>query len=482
MRKQLKVVSEKNFGSHTRLQGSCCFVERKLKLVMKVVDDLLRCGICFDYFNIAMMIPQCSHNYCSLCIRKFLSYKTQCPTCCVSVVEPDLRNNRILDELVKNFQFARQHLFQFILDSPPTSPQMPNSTHSSVRMQAAKSMACVGLKHENKFMDSFLVKRNTPTSKRVLEITKKETEEEDKMEDHSHSAEACGTTCDRMAARPAASPDTPSTSTMKDMRKVDCPVCGVSISEQLINKHLDKCLTRDEKKESLRSSVHKRKPMAKVVYNLLTIRDLRKKLKDVGLPAQGSRQQLIRRHQEFVHMYNAQCDSLNPKSAAEIVKEIECSEKTRTLLESKPTQPAMTFTKDQTEKEIDEIHSEYRRKHQTEFQLLVDEVKNRWKKTGQKRRQDLKEEEQMGPEDGTRRRGEEKRQCKDWISEEDPVFIKKESEMDAACSTVEEMEPCALGPSELPPSPLSAASSSSDILRDLEQAGLSEESLDEYRS
>nr|KAF6335685.1 RAD18 E3 ubiquitin protein ligase [Pipistrellus kuhlii] len=67
--------------------------------VMKTVDDLLRCGICFEYFNIAMMIPQCSHNYCSLCIRKFLSYKTQCPTCCVTVTEPDLKNNRALDDL-----------------------------------------------------------------------------------------------------------------------------------------------------------------------------------------------------------------------------------------------------------------------------------------------------------------------------------------------------------------------------------------------
>lgn len=28
----------------------------------QTVDDLLRCGICFEYFNIAMMIPQCSHN------------------------------------------------------------------------------------------------------------------------------------------------------------------------------------------------------------------------------------------------------------------------------------------------------------------------------------------------------------------------------------------------------------------------------------
>lgn len=62
------------------------------------------------------------------------------------------------------------------------------------------------------------------------------------------------------------------------------------------------------------SSAHKRKPMPKVVYNLLSDRDLKKKLKEHGLSSHGSRQQLIKRHQEFVHVYNAQCDSLNPKS------------------------------------------------------------------------------------------------------------------------------------------------------------------------
>lgn len=54
--------------------------------------------------------------------------------------------------------------------------------------------------------------------------------------------------------------------------------------------------------------------MSKVVYNLLSDRDLKKKLKEHGLSTRGTRQQLIKRHQEFVHMYNAQCDSLNPKS------------------------------------------------------------------------------------------------------------------------------------------------------------------------
>lgn len=33
---------------------------------------------------------------------------------------------------------------------------------------------------------------------------------------------------------------------------VECPVCGVPVHELHINKHLDSCLTSDEKKDSLR--------------------------------------------------------------------------------------------------------------------------------------------------------------------------------------------------------------------------------------
>jgi E3 ubiquitin-protein ligase RAD18 len=54
--------------------------------------------------------------------------------------------------------------------------------------------------------------------------------------------------------------------------------------------------------------------LPKTVYNLLSDRDLKKKLKQYGLSVQGNKQQLIKRHQEFVHMYNAQCDALHPKS------------------------------------------------------------------------------------------------------------------------------------------------------------------------
>lgn len=74
------------------------------------------------------------------------------------------------------------------------------------------------------------------------------------------------------------------------------------------------------------SSAHKRKPLAKVVYNMLSDRDLKKKLKEHGLSTHGTRQQLVRRHQEFVHMYNAQCDALTPKSGkSEILGKLLCT-------------------------------------------------------------------------------------------------------------------------------------------------------------
>ncbi|NXP11735.1 RAD18 ligase, partial [Thinocorus orbignyianus] len=364
------------------------------------VDDLLRCGICFDYFSIAMIIPQCSHNFCSLCIRKSLSYKTQCPTCCVAVSESDLKNNRILDELVKSFNSARQQLFQLVLDAPLISSPLACSRHSAGKSQGRSPASWPVVKEEVPVIDSFLKKEKVCTSTKADGLAGAEQrifKAEEQHNLHGSSAEADGKDGEvgsQGSPECTESHEKPSTSVVKGVQKVECPVCEVAIPEQYINKHLDSCLSREEKKDSLRSSVHKRKPMSKVVYNLLSDRDLRKKLKEHGLSTQGTRQQLVKRHQEFVHMYNAQCDSLNPKSVAEVVKELERNEKIRVRLEiSKMGENSLTFTKDQTEEEIDEIHADYRNKHRSEFRFLVDQVNNRWKKSGKRRTDSAQTEE-----------------------------------------------------------------------------------------
>lgn len=56
--------------------------------------------------------------------------------------------------------------------------------------------------------------------------------------------------------------------------------------------------------------------MCKLVYNLLSLQGLKKRLRACHLSTQGPRDLLVRRHQEFVHAYNAECDSLSPKSGS----------------------------------------------------------------------------------------------------------------------------------------------------------------------
>lgn len=432
------------------------------------LDDLLHCGICFDYFNIAMIIPQCSHNYCSLCIRKFLSYKTQCPTCCVTVTESELRNNRLLDDLVRTFVNARKHLCQSLLDSTPQSP--PDLSTDKLVTSRRQGNAGKDIKLENKSMDKFLVKTSRKISIRSSSAANYTMEAASDGKLYAPSSPMITVKQEPGVSdqsEEVSAPSTPSTSLVKV--KVECPVCGVGILEQYINNHLDGCLTRDEKKESLRSSVQKRKPMTKVVYNLLSERDLKKRLKEVGLSTQGSKQQMIRRHQEFVHMYNAQCDSLNPKSAEEIVSEIEKNEKIRSTLEAKH-ENGMTFTKEQSEEQIDEIHQDYRKKHNNEFQQLIEQMKGRWKTPkGKKVKEEVKE-------------------CDsniDNVSQENKEEVKEKlSPNHLPLPEIEEFSPPKTEKASVfrssspvfPLSPESRASSSSDILRDIEEAAVPEAS------
>ncbi|XP_067855064.1 E3 ubiquitin-protein ligase RAD18 [Heptranchias perlo] len=432
------------------------------------IEDLLRCGICFEYFNVAMMIPHCSHNYCSLCVRKFLSYKTQCPICCVTVTEPELRNNRILDELVNCFRSARELLSQCDLESPPTSPRAARATDVSDKKQLAGSKVCAKTKQEMKPMDRFLTLSPSSTTTRpsgAQSIEKRCQEEQSGIYTQSIS-----TTPNRMAhlgQRDTDVTEQPSTSGLKETVNVDCPVCAVAIPESNINKHLDSCLTREDKQESLRSTVNKRKLLPKLVYNLLSDRDLRKKLKEYGLSPQGSKAQLVKRHQGFVQMYNSQCDSLNPRSAAEIAKEIERNERTRAQLESRTSENVMKFTKDQSEEEIDKVHKEYRIKHQKEFQQLVAEVKNRWK-TKRKKVKNEKEKDQETEEQCLTITGEDIKECKDTdcstqeAHQDEPQLPERTGSLVAPDGL--KHEPCLSD--VVPSSPLSTASSDSDICRD----------------
>ncbi|XP_037831367.1 E3 ubiquitin-protein ligase RAD18 isoform X2 [Kryptolebias marmoratus] len=368
---------------------------------LKDVDTLLRCPICFDFLNITMM-TKCSHNFCSLCIRKFLSYKLQCPVCNTQMTEQDLRNNRLLDDLVASFQAARQQLSKVNFESPPISPKTPAS---AVKCKTPRER---GQKSSSSILSNFFQKRHrSPPSKETqqgvqrgggrdaeprpggahvsLVVKEEPVDVEDtptrgltsaKLEDAASHSRSLGF---EMAHSSSPSKDA------KPIIKVECPVCSVSVAQHFINKHLDTCLSSGEKKDSLRSSQSKsRRPMAKLVYNLLSVQELKRRLKDCHLSVQGSRDQMIKRHQDFVHLYNSQCDSLNPKSVEVIAKEVEANEKMRHQLQGK-TKPVMVFSKNQSETEIEELHSNYRKQHSNDFSRLIAQVRGRIESTRQAR-------------------------------------------------------------------------------------------------
>ncbi|XP_078270543.1 E3 ubiquitin-protein ligase RAD18 isoform X2 [Rhinoraja longicauda] len=446
--------------------------ERRERLLAPM-DDLLRCGICFEYFNIAMMIPRCSHNYCSLCLRKFLSYKTQCPICCVTVTEPELLNNRVLDEIVKCFRTARELLSDCDFQSPPVSPQAVQVVDISNKNQLSDYKAHAGMKREMNCMDRFLFLNRSSIRPSGAGSTEKQYEE-----DQSNTCtQTITANCLADLAQKDNDPE-PSTSGLKEIVKVDCPVCAVAIPEKNINRHLDSCLTREDKKESLRSSVNKRKLLPKLVYNLLSDRDLKKKLKECGLSTQGNKAQLVKRHQEFIQMYNSQCDSLNPRSAKDIIKEIEKNEKTRVQLEAKFVENAMKFTKDQSEEQIDAVHKEYCANHKQEFQQLIAEVKSRWKSKGKK----LKREHNTETEQQCLTiRGIVADECQNIDSNTEEACQDEPQLPEIAgalwASDTLKYEPCSFD--VVLPSSLSASSSSdSDICRDTEYSQEREESTD----
>ena len=50
--------------------------------------------VLFQPLRNPVMTVSCYHNFCSMCVRKYLLYKQQCPACFIPLHDPDLKPNR----------------------------------------------------------------------------------------------------------------------------------------------------------------------------------------------------------------------------------------------------------------------------------------------------------------------------------------------------------------------------------------------------
>ncbi|KAF2238928.1 DNA repair protein rad18 [Viridothelium virens] len=276
-------------------------------------DAALRCEVCKDYYN-TPMITSCTHTFCSLCIRRTLAADGKCPICRSNDQASKLRRNGAMEELVEMFKVARPvalRLAQKEKISPDRSTARPRS--KSKRKAADADLEEEAQRSSQKRKTRGQSRRDAPTeSPEVMVI--------DNEEDGDYQP---------------------------DDDLVPCPICHKRMKQEAVFSHLDHCEEEQEQDRrrartrtpnsakptlgSSKSQLSSKPPerIAELSYGLLTEKALRKKLSDLGIPSWGSRTLLIKRHTEWVNLWNANADSLNPRSKRDLLNQLDVWERTQ---------------------------------------------------------------------------------------------------------------------------------------------------------
>ncbi|XP_023722803.1 E3 ubiquitin-protein ligase RAD18 isoform X2 [Cryptotermes secundus] len=372
--------------------------------VIRDLDALLRCGICYEYMKTSM-ITTCSHNYCSLCIRKSLMYKSQCPACFAEAFEYQLRNNRILDDIIEVFIILSDEIKSFMQNYGKFSPQNKANT---VPDFLQNSNLLSDLRGQNDVISEGIIHDVSSNQKDTRAACGKMSESTDTPTTSSYVSESQNITMTKAELGDVTLPDAASVkqpypspdhkrmvsegdvsipSIFSSRRKhnttdnlVPCPVCSIDIPEKNINVHLDACLQRAEQSDQHSSpkKVQKRKPLPKLVYSLLQDRELRKILRQHGLSTHGDRKALIIRHQRFTLLYNSDSDTLNPRSTADIIKQIEREEQEeKKVCMAANTSNKLKIDRKMDPKLIEQAQQQYIHQNKTSFEKLIQSIRER---------------------------------------------------------------------------------------------------------
>lgn len=130
---------------------------------------------------------------------------------------------------------------------------------------------------------------------------------------------------------------------------------------------------------------------------------LRKKMSELGLSTVGSRQLLEKRHQEWITLWNANCDAARPKKRFELMQDLDVWE--RTLGGRAPTTSRAATTGAQIrDKDFD--GAAWATKHDTSFRDLIAKARGARGKPGAQRPvQDETKENETVPESPVPNRG-----------------------------------------------------------------------------
>jgi E3 ubiquitin-protein ligase RAD18 len=109
------------------------------------------------------------------------------------------------------------------------------------------------------------------------------------------------------------------------------------------------------------------KPLPTITYQLLSETQLRKKLRELGIPADGNKQSMMKRHTEWRNLVNANCDSSKPKSKSDLLRELQQWERTQNVA----TNSSASKSNKHSVMEKDFDRDAWSTSHSNDFQSLI---------------------------------------------------------------------------------------------------------------
>ncbi|KAK3901024.1 hypothetical protein C8A05DRAFT_35309 [Staphylotrichum tortipilum] len=284
------------------------------------VEQAFRCHVCKDLYN-SPMITSCNHTFCSICIRRCLSVDGKCPLCRALDQESKLRGNWALREAVDAFSKSRDAMLQFartpVTVGNPTSPK-----RKAAELESA-SQEVVGNKRPRMTTRSSKAKAAEATAAIMRDLV--DVPESEETEDYEPEP---------------------------DDGLVSCPICWARMKPWQVDKHIDTSCPGSPQPQKASSSASNsrggsnslgttlnpfqnpptptKRPerLPAIAYSMLKDTALRKKMSELGLSTSGARPLLEKRHQEWITLWNANCDSAKPKKRSELLNDLDVWERT----------------------------------------------------------------------------------------------------------------------------------------------------------
>ena len=284
------------------------------------LESSLRCQVCKDFFN-TPMVTTCSHTFCSLCIRRYLSQEGRCPACRQNDQESKLRRNWVVEELVTNFVDSRKGLLEFAKKAAEKEDDTEQERPKKKRKIEAEEIKLLTRSTRSQSrMQAVQASQGSARTDEEVPDTNSDSEYEDKPEKSTHFPEPQSEPGDGLIA---------------------CPGCGRRMKEAAVFTHLDTCASSIGETSSVQisnvtsiaytqlSALKQTERLPTLAYSMLNDNALRKKLKELGISSQGPKLLMQKRHTEWVNLWNANCDSRAPRPKRELLHELDMWERTQ---------------------------------------------------------------------------------------------------------------------------------------------------------